>query len=185
VFIDRDGVINENRADHIKSWAEFHFLPGAREAVAKLAQAGMRVFIVSNQAIVNRGLISSRREGALNRRMVRELERIGGRVEAVAICPHRPEEGCACRKPRPGLLLDLAHRHGLDLGAAVLIGDALSDIEAGRAVGCRTILVLTGRGRQEWGRAEAAGKSGFLLVPDLAAAAELVLAGVPASEMVG
>ena len=175
VFLDRDGVINENRDDHVKSWREFHFLPGAPQAVARLTRAGVRVFVVTNQAVVNRGLVSRVRIDALNARMVRELRRRGGTIEAVAYCPHRPDEGCGCRKPRAGLLLDLARGHAIDLSAAAVVGDALSDIEAGQAAGCQTILVLTGRGGQELRRAAAIGKNGFLIARDLGAATELLL----------
>jgi D-glycero-D-manno-heptose 1,7-bisphosphate phosphatase len=146
VFLDRDGVINENRVDHVKSWGEFRFLPRAPEAIARLTRAGHPVFIITNQAIVNRGLVSCDIVEGINRRMIRELEWQGGRVVDVAYCPHRPDERCGCRKPKPGLLLQLAHRHGVNLQDAVLIGDARSDLEAGHAVGCETMLVLTGRG---------------------------------------
>jgi D-glycero-D-manno-heptose 1,7-bisphosphate phosphatase len=175
VFLDRDGVINENRADHVKDWSEFRFLPGAPEAIVRLSRAGVGVFIISNQAIVNRGMVSRTTVEAVNRRMIREIERRGGRVSGVAYCPHRPDERCTCRKPRPGLLLRLARHHGLDLREAVVIGDALTDIEAGQAAGCRTILVLTGRGREQLALAEAAGRNGFSVAPDLGAAIDAML----------
>ena len=179
IFIDRDGVINENRADHVKSWSEFRFLPGAVEAIARLTRAGMRVFVVTNQAIVNRGMVSRSTIDEVNAAMVDEIERRGGRIEAVAYCPHRPDESCACRKPQPGLLLSLAGRFGLDLTNSTIVGDALSDVEAGRAVGSRAILVLTGRGREQLARAMLAGLAEFTVVDDLAAAADL-LVGAPA-----
>jgi len=175
VFLDRDGVINENRDDYVKSWGEFRFLPGAPEAVARLSRAGLRIFVVTNQSVINRGLVSRSRIDALNARMVRELRRRGGSIEAVACCPHRPDEGCDCRKPRAGLFLELSRRYAIDLSAAAVVGDALSDIEAGKAAGCRTVLVLTGRGRHELQHAAAMGKDGYLIARDLAAAAELLL----------
>jgi D-glycero-D-manno-heptose 1,7-bisphosphate phosphatase len=175
VFLDRDGVINQNRDDHVKCWDEFHFLPGAADAVARLSRAGIRVFVVTNQAIINRGLVSPASVEALNDRMLLEIGRTGGSVEAIAYCPHRSEEQCDCRKPRPGLLFDLARRYQVDLTKAALVGDALSDIEAGQAAGCRTVLVLTGRGRDELDRAAAAGMGGFLVASDLGAATELLL----------
>lgn len=173
IFLDRDGVINENRTDHVKSWAEFRFLPGAPEAVARLSRAGLRIFVVTNQAVVNRGLVSDGTVGAVNHRMVRELRRHGGRIEAVACCPHRPEERCTCRKPRPGLLLALALRYGVDLQAAAVVGDALTDIQAGQAAGCHTVLVLTGRGHHELQRAASSGANGFMVAPDLHGVADL------------
>src|SRR5579872_1937066 len=121
VFLDRDGVINENRSDHVKCWSEFRFLPGAREAIARLTRAGVRVFVITNQAIVNRGLAPQAVVDGVNERMVQEIEKSGGRVEAVAYCPHRSEEQCQCRKPQPGLLLRLAAQHSIDLDSAVVI----------------------------------------------------------------
>jgi D-glycero-D-manno-heptose 1,7-bisphosphate phosphatase len=175
VFIDRDGVINENRADHVKCWSEFRFLPGAPEAIGRLTQAGLRVFVVTNQAIVNRGMVSRSTVDELNQAMIREISRHGGRVEAVACCPHRPDEQCGCRKPRPGLLLNLARKFELDLRSSTIVGDALSDLQAGRAVGSRAILVLTGRGREQLAQAAAVGTGGFTVVEDLAAAADLLV----------
>jgi D-glycero-D-manno-heptose 1,7-bisphosphate phosphatase len=175
VFIDRDGVINENRSDHVKCWSEFRFLPGAAEAIARLTEAGMRVFVVSNQAIVNRGMVSSATIDEVNGAMMREIGRRGGRIEAVAYCPHRPDEQCLCRKPQPGLLLGLARRFGLDLHESAIVGDALTDLEAGRAVGSRAILVLTGRGREQLAQASTAVRAGFAVAEDLSAAADLLL----------
>jgi D-glycero-D-manno-heptose 1,7-bisphosphate phosphatase len=175
VFLDRDGVINENRPDHVKSWAEFRFLPGVPEAVARLTRDGVKVFVVSNQAVVNRGMASHAGVESLHQQMVQEIERQGGRIEAVAFCPHRPEEECVCRKPRTGLLLDLARDHNVDLERAALVGDALTDVEAGLAAGCRAVLVLTGRGREQLARAADVGLSHFLVADDLSAATELLL----------
>lgn len=149
VFLDRDGVINVNRDDHVKSWNEFDFIPGVPEAIARLTRAGRQIFIITNQAIVNRGVVSCDVVESINRQMVHELERQGGQVTEVAYCPHRSDEGCGCRKPEPGLLLRLARQHGVSLNDAVLIGDARSDIEAGHAAGCETMLVLTGRGSMQ------------------------------------
>jgi len=178
VFLDRDGVINENRADHVKCWDEFHFLPGAPEAIARLTHAGLRVFIVTNQAVINRGVVSRDVIDAINQKMVAELERCGGRIEAVAFCPHRPEELCGCRKPEPGLLLGLASRHGLDLPQSVMIGDAINDVEAGLAAGCQAILVLTGRGPEQLSLARTVNRAGFRVARDLNAAVDLLISGM-------
>lgn len=146
VFLDRDGVINENRDDHVKSWEEFRFLPGSLEALALLTRAGLRIFVVTNQACVNRGLLSVAELTTIHRRLQEEAARAGARIDAVRYCPHRPDERCGCRKPRPGMLLDLARAYGLNLGQAYMVGDAASDIAAGASAGCRTVLVRTGRG---------------------------------------
>ena len=150
VFVDRDGVINHNRSDHVKSWSEFEFLPGSVEALGRLTHAGHRTFVVTNQAVVNRGLVSSEVAASINQRMVEEVARQGGTIEAVLVCPHAPEEGCGCRKPRPGLLLQAREALGVVLEKAYVIGDFISDLEAAWAAGCTPILVLTGRGRQAY-----------------------------------
>jgi D-glycero-D-manno-heptose 1,7-bisphosphate phosphatase len=175
VFLDRDGVINENRVDHVKSWSEFRFLPGAIEAIARLSQTGVRVFVVTNQAIINRGLVSRETVDDINRQMVRQLAARGGRIDAVAYCPHRPEDRCYCRKPQPGLLLRLAAGHGVQLTRSALIGDTLSDLQAGAAVGCRSVLVLTGRGHDQLAQTRAARLDRLAVAPDLAAAVEMLL----------
>lgn len=144
VFVDRDGVINQERRDYVTHWDEFRFLPGAVEALAALTQAGLDLFIVTNQSAIHRGIVSLDEVEGLHRRMVAALNAAGGHVRGIYLCPHTPEEGCACRKPRPGLLLRAAAEHDLDLTRCYLIGDKLSDMEAGRAVGCRCLLVLTG-----------------------------------------
>ena len=175
VFLDRDGVINENRGEHVKSWSEFQFIPGAREAIARLSRHGVRVFVVSNQAIINRVIVSSADVEAINAAMVREIEKFGGRIDGIAYCPHRSDEGCACRKPQPGLLLKLATDYGIDLRQSLLIGDSVSDLEAGRAAGCATVLVLTGRGRDQMNGAFASGRPCSPIGSDLMAIADLVL----------
>jgi len=175
VFLDRDGVINENRADHVKSWAELRFLPGAIEAIARLARADVRVFVITNQAIVNRGVVSREVVEEINARMVREIEAGGGRIADIAYCPHRPDERCWCRKPQPGLLVDLARTHGVDLTDSVLIGDAMTDIQAGHAAGCETVLVLTGRGRDQLPLIAASGHDELTIAADLEDAVSLLL----------
>jgi D-glycero-D-manno-heptose 1,7-bisphosphate phosphatase len=181
VFLDRDGVINENRADHVKNWAEFQFLPGAPEAIARLSRAGMQIFIITNQAIVNRGLVSCDTVEAINRRMVQELERWGAHVADVAYCPHRPDERCGCRKPEPGLLFHLARKHGVRLQDAVLVGDARSDMEAGHAAGCATMLVLTGRGATQLPMVLERPPGDVTVVRDLEQAVSLILSQTAAS----
>ncbi|MFN0070624.1 MAG: D-glycero-alpha-D-manno-heptose-1,7-bisphosphate 7-phosphatase [Chloroflexota bacterium] len=149
IFLDRDGVINENRTDHVKSWDEFIFLPGALNAIARLSEAGIRLFVITNQAVINRGIVTRAQVDAVNNRMVEVIHQFGGRIEAVVYCPHRPEERCPCRKPAPGLLFQLSEQYQVNLSATLLIGDAWPDIDAGRAAGCNVMLVLTGRGREQ------------------------------------
>lgn len=145
VFVDRDGVINANRADHVLSWSEVEFLPGALDGLALLTRSGFDVIVVTNQAIVNRHQATRAAVDAIHARMVAEIERHGGAVRGVQVCPHRPDEGCGCRKPAPGLLLDAAVRYGVRLSDAILIGDHEHDLEAARRANCSSILVLSGR----------------------------------------
>jgi D-glycero-D-manno-heptose 1,7-bisphosphate phosphatase len=146
IFLDRDGVINRNRPDHVKTWSEFEFLPGTLEALQHLTHLGWPVVVISNQAVVGHGLVSRETVEDINTHMVAVVQSVGGRIDQVLYCPHRPEEGCDCRKPRPGLLLRAADRLGLDLSRSFFVGDAESDVRAAQAVGCRPVLVKTGRG---------------------------------------
>ena len=143
VFLDRDGVINANRADYVKAWHEFRFLPGALEALRLLTEQGCVLFVVTNQAAINRGLVAQQTVEAMHRQMLAVIEDGGGRITAVRFCPHRPDEACLCRKPQPGMLQRLVAEYQINPFAAYMVGDALSDIAAGHAVGCRTILVQT------------------------------------------
>jgi D-glycero-D-manno-heptose 1,7-bisphosphate phosphatase len=155
VFLDRDGVVNENRDDHVKCWQEFRFLPGSLDALRLLTERGCAIYIVTNQAAINRGLVSAAVVEAINRRMVAVAALCGGRILDVRHCPHRPDEACPCRKPRPGMLLSLAAAHGIDTRDAFMVGDALTDVQAGHAVGCHTVLVRTGRGTAQLAELEA------------------------------
>jgi len=175
IFIDRDGVICRNRDDHVKSWEEFTFLPGVFEALARLARLDLYIIIITNQAIINRHIVPTEVVEDIHARMVRAIEAAGGRVDRVMYCPHRPEEQCPCRKPQPGLLLMAAEELGLDLSRSYLIGDAETDMQAGRAAGCRRYLVLTGRGRRQLIRCWLHGERGFTVVPNLGAAVSAIL----------
>ena len=175
VFVDRDGVICRNRTDHVKSWKEFVFLPGAIEAMVRLARANLPIIIITNQAAINRGIISADVVEDINARMVRAIEAAGGRIDDVLYCPHRPDERCECRKPQPGMLLLAAQRWNVDLDQSYLIGDAKSDMQAARAVGCRRYLVLTGRGLRQLIHCLIHGKLGFVTKLNLKAAVNDVL----------
>jgi D-glycero-D-manno-heptose 1,7-bisphosphate phosphatase len=175
VLLDRDGVIIENRANYVRSWADVSIYPQALEALARLHQAGCPVGLVTNQSVVGRGLLSLAEAQQINSQLVAAIECAGGRVEGVYMCPHAPDEGCGCRKPQPGLIQQAAAELGLDLSHSVLIGDALSDLEAGRRAGVgRTALVRTGRGAAEEQRAQGPVQA----YDTLAAAVEALLAGV-------
>jgi D-glycero-D-manno-heptose 1,7-bisphosphate phosphatase len=152
VFLDRDGVINQNRDDYVKSWEEFVFLPQVFPALRRLAASPLAVVVISNQSAVGRGLLSRSELEHIHRRMVAEIESEGGRVDAVYYCPHCPADGCDCRKPRPGLLLQAAAHLDLDLARSFLVGDAQGDVEAALNASCQPALVLTGRGKEQVAR---------------------------------
>jgi D-glycero-D-manno-heptose 1,7-bisphosphate phosphatase len=147
IFLDRDGVIIENVDTYVRSWEDVAVLPGAFEALARLRNSRYKIVLVTNQSVVGRGIIPLREALEINDRLIRLARDAGGRVDSVFICPHAPEENCDCRKPKPGLFLQAAAQLSLDLENSVMIGDALTDIEAGQNAGIRTnILLKTGRG---------------------------------------
>jgi D-glycero-D-manno-heptose 1,7-bisphosphate phosphatase len=145
IFLDRDGTINRERADYVKCWEEYEWLPGARAALAVLAQLHIPILIVTNQSAIGRGILSMRVLDAMHAQVRAEAAVAGGRIDDFLVCPHAPAEQCACRKPQPGLLRQAAAKYGLDLERCVFIGDSITDLLAGAAVGCTCILVRTGR----------------------------------------
>ena len=146
IFLDRDGVINRDRLDYVKSWAEFEFLPGVLEALRRLARLPYTIVVLSNQSVIGQGLVSQAVIDDIHVRMQAAIQQTGGRVDAVYYCPHHPHAGCDCRKPRPGLLLRAARELNLDLLASWFIGDDLRDLQAAVAAGVQPILVRTGHG---------------------------------------
>jgi D-glycero-D-manno-heptose 1,7-bisphosphate phosphatase len=151
IFLDRDGVINENRADHVKSWAEFQFIPGALESIRALTETGLPIFVVTNQATINRKLMSIETLNDIHCQMTTIITQAGGAIAHVYHCPHDDHEECDCRKPKPGMILQAAKAYDIDLSASFMVGDAWTDMKAGLAAGVRNnILVMTGRGSQHF-----------------------------------
>jgi D-glycero-D-manno-heptose 1,7-bisphosphate phosphatase len=148
VILDRDGVINHDSASYIKSPEEWKPIPGSLEAIALLNQAGYRVLVATNQSGVGRGLFDMATLNAIHDKMHRALSLVGGRVDGIFYCPHANDAGCACRKPRPGLLDEISKRFGVSLDGVPFIGDSLRDLQAGAAVGAQPVLVLTGKGKK-------------------------------------
>lgn len=146
VILDRDGTINEDSADYVKSAAEWKPLPGALEAIARLTHAGWHVVVASNQSGLGRGLFDVAALNAMHAKMHKLLAAAGGRVEAVFFCPHAPDQACDCRKPKSGLFEQIGQRYGIALKGVPTVGDSARDIIAGAAVGCEPHLVLTGKG---------------------------------------
>ncbi len=177
IFIDRDGVINENRVDYVKSWAEFSLIPGTREAIALLTRAGHRVIVCSNQAAIAKELISVETVEEIHRRMIAEVAAVGGEIEKAYYCPHPKDGDCECRKPRPGMLLRARDELGVDLSDAVFIGDSMTDIQAGLAAGVRPILVLTGLGMEQFRNHYHEANGPFRITLNLKHAVETVLQG--------
>jgi D-glycero-D-manno-heptose 1,7-bisphosphate phosphatase len=149
VFLDRDGVINRDSSDYIKNWREFEFLPGSLRAIRSLCERGFVPIVVTNQSGLNRGLVSPEDIEEIHSRMKAEIAARGGELRDIFLCPHLPEEGCACRKPLPGLILAAKEKHSIDLASACMIGDSAKDIACARNAGCGVaVLVRTGHGRE-------------------------------------
>jgi D-glycero-D-manno-heptose 1,7-bisphosphate phosphatase len=163
VLLDRDGVINFDSPDYILTPDQWRPIPGSLEAIAALSRAGVPVAIVSNQSALGRGMFDAATMEAIHMRMIAAIETAGGRIAHTAYCPHAPEDDCACRKPKPGLLTEALQALGIrDAAQAVMIGDSVRDVEAALAVGVRPVLVRTGYGDAGAILAKARG-----LVPDI------------------
>jgi D-glycero-D-manno-heptose 1,7-bisphosphate phosphatase len=176
VFLDRDGVINRDSPDYVKSVAEFEFLPGSCEAMRRLAEHGFEAIIVTNQSAVGRGWMTADGLAAIHQRLCDGVRDFGGLIRDILVCPHRPDENCACRKPRPGLILKAQRRHGIDLASAVMVGDSAKDIECAlnANVGA-SVLVRTGNGRQAEGELRRRGLAPSCITDDLLSAVDWIL----------
>lgn len=142
VFLDRDGVINHDRPDYIKAWHEVKFYPDALQALRRLQEKRIGAVLVSNQSALNRGLISRQNFWDIHERMMASLAAAGCRPAAAFYCPHRPDEGCRCRKPLPGMLESAARILHIPLRATVMIGDRATDLQAAFSAGCRPVLLM-------------------------------------------
>ena len=148
VILDRDGTINRDSEQHIKSPAEWKPIPGSLEAIARLTQNGWRVAVATNQSGIARGLFDMSTLNAIHAEMHRAVGQAGGRIDAIFFCPHAADSNCECRKPKPGLLREIASRFGVELEGVPMIGDSLRDVGAATAAGAQPWLVLTGNGRK-------------------------------------
>ena len=174
VILDRDGVINHDSADFIKTADEWQPIPGSLDAIAALGGAGFTLAVASNQSGIARGLFGQDALDAMHAKMLSLVHEAGGHISRIVICPHGPDDGCDCRKPKPGMLLQLAQHFNTSLDGVPVIGDSMRDLEAALAVGARPILVRTGKGRAT----EAALTGPLADVPvydDLAAAARALI----------
>ncbi|OGA11810.1 MAG: D-glycero-beta-D-manno-heptose-1,7-bisphosphate 7-phosphatase [Betaproteobacteria bacterium RIFCSPHIGHO2_12_FULL_69_13] len=167
VVLDRDGTINHDSDQHIKSPAEWRPIKGSLDAIARLNRAGYRVVIATNQSGIARGLFDTATLIAIHETMQRAVAQAGGRVDAVFFCPHAADSDCACRKPKPGMLIEIAERFNVSLDEVHAVGDSQRDLDAAAAAGAMPVLVLTGKGK----KTRDAGKlpPGTQVFPDLAA----------------
>lgn len=176
VFLDRDGVINRDSPAYVKRWSEFVFLPGSLDALHRLTEAGFTLVVITNQSGVGRGLIRPAVLADMHRRLTAAVARAGGRLHGIFHCPHRPEEDCDCRKPRPGLIFEACRHHGLDPAGAVMVGDRAKDVLCGKNAGCgATVLVDAGEAASELAALERRAATPDHVAPDLAAAADWIL----------
>jgi len=175
VFLDRDGVINRNRDDYVRSISDWEPIPGSIEAAARLSRAGHPVIVVTNQSAVARGYCSLADVEAVHALMRARIEEAGGSLTAVYYCPHHPDESCACRKPEIGMIDRARMEHPMPAGG-YLVGDAASDMEMGRKAGLLTILVLTGRGSAQLLRMKSGGEPmPWKVAADLAEAVDIIV----------
>ena len=165
VILDRDGVINFDSDQFIKTPAEWKAMPGSLEAIARLTQAGYRVVVATNQSGIGRGLFDMDTLNAIHEKMHRAVQAVGGRIDAVFYCPHAVDSKCDCRKPKPGMLLQIAERFNVELADVPCVGDGLRDLQAAAAAGAKPYLVLTGKGEATQASGEL--PPGTLVFPDL------------------
>jgi D-glycero-D-manno-heptose 1,7-bisphosphate phosphatase len=176
IFLDRDGVLIENKPDYVRDWSQVSIFPDAIRALANSTLDNHKIVIVTNQSAVGRGIISLETAEAINHRLVDLIRGRGGKIDGVYLCPHGPDDGCDCRKPMPGLLLRAARELSLDLKRSWMIGDAWSDVQAGQAADVRgTIILKTGRGANQLSTPQPENVGGFLVCEDLAQAINVIL----------
>ncbi|SLM32631.1 Histidinol-phosphate phosphatase family protein [Desulfamplus magnetovallimortis] len=180
VFLDRDGVINIDSPDYIKSENEFHFIPGSTDAIALLTEAGCDVFVITNQSAVGRGMITKGELDIIFAKMKEGVTRAGGRINDIFYCPHTPDDACLCRKPLPGMIFQAVEKHGINLSFSVMVGDSVKDIECARKAGCAAaVLVLTGNGQKSMTALEKKGTPPDMMAADLMEAAQWIIAHLP------
>jgi D-glycero-D-manno-heptose 1,7-bisphosphate phosphatase len=173
IILDRDGVINYDSEQFIKSPDEWRPIPGSLEAIARLTQSGYRIVIATNQSGLGRALFDMGDLNAIHEKMLKAITAVGGHISAIFYCPHSADSNCRCRKPKPGMFHDIAERFNTDLTGVPAIGDSLRDLKAATAAGCQPILVLTGKG--EGTRKEGNLPPGTLEFADLSAAVDCLL----------
>ena len=175
IILDRDGVINYDSDQFIKSPDEWRPIPGSLEAISRLNHAGFRVVVATNQSGLGRGLFDMATLISIHEKMHKALAQAGGRIDAVFYCPHTADSDCACRKPKPGMLVEIGQRFGVDLIGVPCVGDSVRDLQAADATGAQPILVLTGKGEKTL--RDGVFPKNTVIFPDLAFVATALLAG--------
>jgi D-glycero-D-manno-heptose 1,7-bisphosphate phosphatase len=175
IILDRDGVINHDREQFIKSPDEWRPIPGSLEAIARLNHAGFRVVVATNQSGLGRRLFNIATLVSIHEKLHKALAQVGGRIDAVFFCPHTAAADCDCRKPKPGMLTDIGRRFGVDLTGVPCVGDSLRDLQAAEACAAQPILVLTGKGEKTL--RDGNFPKNTIIFPDLAFAVTALLAG--------
>jgi D-glycero-D-manno-heptose 1,7-bisphosphate phosphatase len=175
IILDRDGVINYDSDQFIKSPDEWRPIPGSLEAIARLNHAGFRVVVATNQSGLGRGLFDMATLIAINDKMHKSLAQLGGRIDAVFYCPHAADSACECRKPKPGMFIEIANRFGVELTGVPCVGDSVRDLEAATTVEAQPILVLTGKGEKTL--RDGVFPANTIIFPDLAFVVTALLAG--------
>ena len=175
IVLDRDGVINHDSDQFIKSPDEWRPIPGSLEAIARLNHAGYRVVVATNQSGIGRGLFDMATLNAIHEKMHKALSHVGGRLDAIFFCPHTADARCDCRKPKPAMLEETGRRFNVDMAGVPAIGDSPRDLMAAAGVGAKPILVLTGKGERTL--REGGFPENTVIFPDLAFAAAALLAG--------
>jgi D-glycero-D-manno-heptose 1,7-bisphosphate phosphatase len=175
IILDRDGVINHDSDDYIKSPDEWQPIDGSLEAIARLNHAGYTVAIASNQSGLARGYFDIEVLTAMHKKMDELLAKIGGRIDAVFYCPHGPDDSCHCRKPKPGMLLDIGQRFNVSMRQVVFVGDSIADIKAANNAHAQAVLVRTGKGIRAEKILQSENRSSIPVYDDLASAVTAIL----------
>jgi D-glycero-D-manno-heptose 1,7-bisphosphate phosphatase len=175
IVLDRDGVINYDSDQFIKSPDEWRPIPGSLEAISRLNHAGFRVVVATNQSGLGRGLFDMATLIAINDKMHKELAHLGGRIDALFYCPHTADSACECRKPKPGMFTEIGNRFGVDMTGVPCVGDSVRDLQAAAAIEAQPILVLSGKGEKTL--RDGVFPANTIIFPDLAFVATALLAG--------
>ncbi|MFU8768456.1 MAG: D-glycero-beta-D-manno-heptose 1,7-bisphosphate 7-phosphatase [Desulfotignum sp.] len=176
VFLDRDGVINQDSPHYVRHPDAFHFIPGSRQAIALLTRHGFDIILITNQSVIGRKMVTPRTLDLIFDKLCQGIDAAGGRILDIFFCPHTPDAGCDCRKPLPGLFFQARDRYAIDLSRSLMVGDSATDIMAARSAGCgRAVLVATGNGRQAFQTLTAQGMLPDHYTEDLLAAARWII----------